>query len=311
MVRALLAQGARVTILDNFCTGHAWATQEQEVIEVDLRNLPALRKALAPHDFDGVFHFAARSLVGESNQDPMLYWQNNVGGTANLIEVALEKGWTRCVFSSTAAVYGNPQAQQIDEEHPKEPINVYGRTKLVMETLLRDVCTLGGMSALCLRYFNAAGAAGDASIGELHEPETHLIPNALRAASGAGPALTIFGDDYPTPDGTCVRDYIHVEDLAEAHLRAMTFLASNPGFHAMNLGNGSGFSVREVFNVCEEVVGRAIPHTMGNRRPGDPAMLVANADQARTRLGWTPQHSQLESIVGSAWAWEQTPRSRT
>ncbi len=183
MVRALLAEGARVTILDNFCTGHAWATQGQDVIEVDLRDLPALRSKLSSCEFDGVFHFAARSLVGESNQDPMLYWQNNVGGTANLIEVALEKGWTRCVFSSTAAVYGHPQADQIDEDHPKDPINVYGRTKLAMETLLRDVCALGTMSAICLRYFNAAGAAGDASIGELHEPETHLIPNALRAAS--------------------------------------------------------------------------------------------------------------------------------
>ena len=305
-VRALLQQGHSAVILDDFSTGHRWATQGQEILEVDLKNFNALKTALAGRKFDGVFHFAAKSLVGESNQEPLKYYQNNVGGTANLLEVALENGWKKCVFSSTAAIYGNPLTDTIDETHPKAPINVYGRTKLAMEQLLESTCGAKDFSAVCLRYFNAAGASSDASIGESHEPETHLIPNALRAASGNGQPLTIFGGDYPTPDGTCIRDYIHVEDLADAHLKAMNYLQNHTGFAAFNLGNGQGFSVKEVFAACEAVVGAAIPHTIGARRDGDPINLVANADKARAVLGWGPSQAEIRNVVKSAWVWEQT-----
>lgn len=308
IVRALLKQGHTTVILDDFSTGHRWATQGQEVLEVDLKNLVALRTALAGRQFDGVFHFAAKSLVGESNQEPLKYYQNNVGGTANLLEVALDNGWTKCVFSSTAAIYGNPVTERIAEDHPKNPINVYGQTKLAMEQLLESTCKANAFSAVCLRYFNAAGAASDASIGEAHEPETHLIPNALKAASGTGQPLTIFGDDYPTPDGTCIRDYIHVEDLADAHIKAMDYLQQHAGFSAFNLGNGQGFSVKEVFAACEAVVGADIPHTLGARRNGDPAILVADASKAGEILGWVPRQATIEGVVASAWAWEQTRR---
>ena len=305
IVRALLQQGHTTVILDDFSTGHRWATQGQEVLEVDLKNLNALSPAVAGRQFDGVFHFAAKSLVGESNQDPLKYYQNNVGGTANLLEVALENGWTKCVFSSTAAIYGNPARDTIDEDHPKAPINVYGHTKLAMEQLLESTCHAKEFSAVCLRYFNAAGASSDASIGEAHEPETHLIPNALKAASGTGQPLTVFGDDYPTRDGTCIRDYVHVEDLADAHIKAMDYLQHHKRFAAFNLGNGQGFTVKEVFAACEMVVGEAIPHTLGARRDGDPAILVADASRAREILGWVPRQANIKGVVASAWAWEK------
>ena len=305
IVRALLQQGHTTVILDDFSTGHRWATQGQEVLEVDLKDLNALSAAVAGRQFDGVFHFAAKSLVGESNQDPLQYYQNNVGGTANLLEVALENGWTKCVFSSTAAIYGNPVTDTIDEDHPKAPLNVYGQTKLAMEQLLESTCHAKEFSAVCLRYFNAAGASSDASIGEAHEPETHLIPNALKAASGTGQPLTIFGADYPTPDGTCIRDYIHVEDLADAHLKAMDYLQHQTGFAAFNLGNGEGFSVKKVFAACEVGVGTNIPYTIGARREGDPAILVSDASRAREVLNWAPCQADIGRIVESAWAWEQ------
>ena len=305
IVRALLQQGHTTVILDNFSTGHRWATQGQEVLEVDLKDLNTLRTAVEGRQFNGVFHFAATSLVGESNQEPLEYYQNNVGGTANLLEVALENGWTKCVFSSTAAIYGNPITETINEDDPKAPINVYGQTKLAMEQLLASTCKAKEFSAVCLRYFNAAGASSDASIGESHEPETHLIPNALKAASGTGQALTIFGDDYPTRDGTCIRDYIHVEDLADAHLKAMDYLQQHTGFAAFNLGNGQGFSVNEVFAACEAVVGANIPHTIGARREGDAAILVADASRAREVLNWAPCQAEIGKIVESAWAWER------
>ncbi len=309
-VRALLQQGHTAVILDDFSTGHRWATQGQEVLEADLRDLSALRNALAGQQVDGIFHFAAKSLVGESAKDPIVYYQTNVGGTANLLTVARENHWNRCVFSSTAAVYGNPLTEIIDESHSKTPINVYGETKLVMEQLLERLSETEPFGAICLRYFNAAGAANDASLGEAHDPETHLIPNALKAATGNGAPLTIFGDDYPTPDGSCIRDYIHVEDLADAHLKAMaklhaTSLDAAGCFDAFNLGNGIGFSVKEVFAACETVTSRAIPHQIGPRREGDPPRLVADATRARDILDWKPEKSSIEAIVSDAWAWEQ------
>lgn len=305
IVKALVNRGDTATILDNFSTGHRWATQDQEILELDLRDLPTLKANLEGRVFDGVFHFAAKSLVGESNTDPIKYYQNNVGGTANLLEVALQNSWHQVVLSSTAAVYGNPLTERISEDHPKKPVNVYGDTKLSMENMLEALCSTSELSAVCLRYFNAAGATDDGSIGEWHEPETHLIPNALRAASGAGTRLTIFGTDYPTPDGTCIRDYIHVDDLADAHLKAMKYTQENRGFHAFNLGNGQGFSVKEVVSACEKVVKSKIAHTVGERRAGDPGILVADARSARTLLGWQPARRNIAEIAASAWHWEQ------
>lgn len=304
LVLTLIEAEHQVTVLDDFSSGHRWATEGHEVIEVDIRDLNALRGALSQRHFDGVFHFAAKSLVGESGQKPLLYYQNNVTGTANLMEVALENGWHHCVFSSTAAVYGNPQTAVISEDHPVSPVNVYGDTKLAMERLLSAVYQQGAMHAVCLRYFNAAGAAPHAHRGEWHEPETHLIPNILRKAAGEDRTLTIFGDDYETPDGTCVRDYIHVLDLADAHLKAMTMLHRDGGFHTLNLGSEAGYSVREIVSACEQTVGQPIPHEIGPRRPGDPPRLVADASRAGTILDWRATRD-LQAIVDSAWLWEQ------
>jgi len=304
-VKALLQHGHNVVILDNFSTGHLWATQGQEVLDIDLKDIDILRTRLNGRKFDGIFHFAAKSLVRESNQDPVNYYINNVGGTANLIQLALENGWTKCVFSSTAAIYGNPISDSINEGHPKAPINVYGQTKLVMEQLIESTCISKPFSAVCLRYFNAAGASNDATIGEFHNPETHLIPNILRAAKGAGELFTIFGDDYPTQDGTCVRDYIHVEDLADAHLKAMEFIQKKSGFFAFNLGNERGFSIKQVLNACQEVIGGKIPYKIGHRREGDPALLIADASRAKEILGWVPYQTDILDIVASAWNWEK------
>ncbi len=300
--------GHGVTVLDDFSSGHRWAVTGHEVIEADLRDLEQLRRLLSGCDFDGVFHFAAKSLVGESGKKPVYYFQNNVSGTANLLEVALEQGWRDCVFSSTAAVYGNPTTETIAETQPLKPINVYGQTKRVMEELLSAVHAQGNCNAACLRYFNAAGAAPEQGLGEWHEPETHLIPNILRRAAGDDLALTIFGDDYATPDGTCIRDYIHVLDLADAHIKAMELLHQQGGFYRLNLGNGRGYSVREVLGACEQAVGVPIAHTVGARRPGDPARLVADATQAGEVLDWQPIRD-LQAIVESAWAWEQQRRA--
>ena len=302
-VRALLNEGHEVVILDNLSTGHKWALQDCELISVDLRDETNLLRNLKGRGFEGVLHFAAKSLVGESKNHPAMYYQNNVGGTTNLVRAMQAADIPRLVFSSTAAIFGNPVTDLIDEDHPKAPINVYGQTKLVVEQLLQAVCETSDFSATCLRYFNAAGANDEANLGEKHEPETHLIPNALRAAAGTGNPLTLFGDDYPTSDGTCIRDYIHVDDLASAHVAAIEKMASSSGFNAFNLGNGSGYSVKEVIAACEAAVGAEIPYTIGPRREGDPAVLVASSEKARRELLWSPQWT-LDDITESAWRWE-------
>jgi UDP-glucose 4-epimerase len=302
-VRALLNEGHEVVILDNLSTGHKWALQDCELISVDLRDETNLIRNLKGRGFEGVLHFAAKSLVGESKNHPAMYYQNNGGGTTNLVRAMQAADIPRLVFSSTAAIFGNPVTDLIDEDHPKAPINVYGQTKLVVEQLLQAVCETSDFSATCLRYFNAAGANDEANLGEKHEPETHLIPNALRAAAGTGNPLTLFGDNYPTSDGTCIRDYIHVDDLASAHVAAIEKMASSSGFNAFNLGNGSGYSVKEVIAACEAAVGAEIPYTIGPRREGDPAVLVASSEKARRELLWSPQHS-LDDITESAWRWE-------
>jgi len=302
-VRALLNEGHEVVILDNLSTGHKWALQDCELISVDLRDETNLLRNLKGRGFEGVLHFAAKSLVGESKNHPAMYYQNNVGGTTNLVRAMQAADIPRLVFSSTAAIFGNPVTDLIDEDHPKAPINVYGQTKLVVEQLLQAVCETSDFSATCLRYFNAAGANDEANLGEKHEPETHLIPNALRAAAGTGNPLTLFGDNYPTSDGTCIRDYIHVDDLASAHVAAIEKMASSSGFNAFNLGNGSGYSVKEVIAACEAAVGAEIPYTIGPRREGDPAVLVASSEKARRELLWSPQWT-LDDITESAWRWE-------
>ncbi|MDA0892638.1 MAG: UDP-glucose 4-epimerase GalE [Proteobacteria bacterium] len=303
-VRTLLDEGHDVVVLDNLSTGHKWALQDCELISVDLRDETNLLRSIKNRGFDGVLHFAAKSLVGKSKNQPALYYQNNVGGTTNLVRAMQAADIQRLVFSSTAAIFGNPVSDLIDEKHPKTPINVYGQTKLVVEHLLQAVAESSDFSATCLRYFNAAGANNAANLGEWHEPETHLIPNALRAAAGTGNALTLFGDDYPTTDGTCVRDYIHVDDLASAHVAAIEKMSAGGNFNVYNLGNGNGYSVKEVIAACEKAVGTEIPFTIGPRREGDPATLVASAQKARDELDWNPQFGAIDEIAQSAWNWE-------
>ena len=303
-VHALLTQGHEVVILDNLSTGHKWALQDCELITIDLRDETNLVRNLKGRGFEGVLHFAAKSLVGESKNQPATYYQNNVGGTTNLVRAMQAADIQRLVFSSTAAIFGNPVSDLIDEAHPKTPVNVYGQTKLVVEQMLEAVTASSDFSATCLRYFNAAGANNAANLGEWHEPETHLIPNALRAAAGTGNPLTLFGDDYPTADGTCVRDYIHVDDLASAHVAAIDAVTESGVFGTYNLGNGNGYSVKEVIAACEKAVGSDIPFAIGPRREGDPATLVASSQKARDELGWTPTHDSIDEIAQSDWNWE-------
>ncbi len=308
MVKALAAAGHQPITYDNLSTGHRDAVLAGEFVQGDLLHTADLAALFRKHPIDLVMHFAARSLVGESMHSPELYYANNVTGTHHLLEAMRTAGVQRIVFSSTAAIFGNPEYTPIDEAHPKAPINPYGRTKWMIEQMLADYAGAHGLDSVSLRYFNAAGCDPDGELGERHDPETHLIPNILRAALASqdpdkhpAPALKIFGDDYDTPDGTCLRDYIHVTDLCAAHLCAIEFLQANPGCHAFNLGNGQGFSVKEVLKTAEDVVGFTIPHTIEARRPGDPPVLVASADAAREQLGWKPERAGLEGIVRSVW----------
>ena len=305
MARWLSKRDIRVTVLDNLSTGHRAAVRWGELIEADLLDPASLDRAFDGHRFDGVMHFCARSLVGESMLDPYGYYASNVSGTLNLLRAMRRHDVARLVFSSTAAVFGQPQSDRIAEDHPTQPINPYGASKLMVERILADAATAYGLRSVALRYFNAAGASPDGEIGEAHDPETHLVPNALRAALGRGPGLKVFGDDYPTPDGTCIRDYVHVDDLADAHLRALDYLDKHAGAHAFNLGNGQGFSVREVIAAAETVSGHPIPYTVEARRTGDPAVLVASSDKAREQLGWQPAYTTLEPILETAVRWHR------
>lgn len=304
LCKLLAARGDTVTVLDNLSTGHRWAVRWGELIEADLRDLPSLEAALRGRGFDAVVHFGAMSLVGESMSDPGKYYVGNVGGTVNLL-VAMQRCGVPCiVFSSSAAVYGSPDTTPIPEDHPRRPINPYGRTKAMIEDILADFEAAHGLRSVALRYFNAAGASRDRDLGEVHEPETHLIPNVLRAAA-AGRPVSVFGDGYPTPDGTCVRDYIHVEDLADAHVAALEHLRRGGASERFNLGTGQGYSVREVIDAAGQVIGRPVAVTVAPPRAGDPPVLVAEAARARAALGWTPTRSDLPTILGTAWAWEQ------
>ncbi len=303
-VERLLEAGHEVTVLDSLVTGHGSAVAagaERVVGSIGDRSVvgPLLRR----RGIEAVLHCAARSLVGESVREPELYERENVVGGRALIDELAAAGVDRFVFSSTAAVYGMPADLPITEATPTRPINPYGSTKLAMEGSLRMAASEAGLRAVSLRYFNVAGAS--LANGEVHDPETHLIPNLLRAVETQAP-VTLFGIDYPTPDGTAIRDYVHVLDLADAHLAALELTGSAaPGFEVVNLGSGSGFSVRHVLEVAESVVGRPVPHVVGPRRDGDPPILVAANDRAREVLGWEPRRGTLAEMIGSAWVWRQ------
>ncbi len=304
---AFLDAGHEVVVLDDLTTGHRAAVPEGARLHVgSYGDLEAVTRLLGSERIEAILHCAARSLVGESIADPSRYYVDNVAGGVALLQAARAAGVGRLVFSSTAAVYGVPDATPIPEDAPLRPINPYGETKRTFEGALAWYGRAYGLRSVSLRYFNVAGATD--ALGEDHDPETHLVPNVLAAAEGRL-ELTVFGDDYPTPDGTCIRDYIHVADLADAHLRAIEATApGDPRTDAAlvcNLGNGGGFSIREVIAAAESVVGRPIPRTIGPRRAGDPPVLVARSTRALEVLGWRPARPTLEEIVGSAWAWRQ------
>ncbi len=308
MVRYLGQAGHEVVVFDNLSTGHREAVQGAELVAGDVLDAGALDAVFAAHRFDAVMHFCARSLVGESVGEPYAYYENNVVGTLGLLQAMRRAGVDKLVFSSTAAVFGKPQAELIDEDHPTAPINPYGASKLMVERMLADAAAAYGLRSVALRYFNAAGADEAGAIGEAHDPETHLIPNVLRAALGIGGGLKIFGDDYPTRDGTCVRDYVHVNDLASAHLAAVDFMQRQDGAHRFNLGNGQGFTVLEVVEASRRVTGVEIGFEKAPRRAGDPAVLVASSARARAKLGWTPRYTDIGDIIASAWRWHREPR---
>jgi len=303
MVRYAQEHGHEVVVLDDFSTGHEWSITDCEILPVNLLDQGKLSRLLKGRYFDGVIHFAAKSLVGESVKKPELYYRNNVVGTLNLVNEMLQNDVNNLVFSSTAAIFGNPVTDKIAEDHPKNPINPYGQSKLMVENILQDICSANDFNASCLRYFNAAGAHQSGEIGEAHEPETHLIPNVLKAALTNKTNLKVFGDDYPTPDGTCVRDYVHVTDLAQAHMLGLEYMEKNKGFAAFNLGNGNGFSVLDVIKSSEHITGSSVFYDIDERREGDPASLIADSFKARKLLGWNIQFGSIDTIVSSALKW--------
>ncbi len=304
MVRLLLESGFEVVVFDDLSTGHSEAVGGAEIIQGDILDSHALYSAFEKHEYSCVMHFCAKSLVAESVRAPLRYYRNNIGGTISLLEAMKRYAVKNLVFSSTAAIFGEPCSPKIDEEHPKRPLNPYGFSKLASERIISDAMTDFGLSAVMFRYFNAAGASMQGGIGESHDPETHLIPNVVKALCVNAPGLRIFGDDYPTPDGTCIRDYVHVDDLASAHLAGMRYLELNSGIHAFNLGNDEGFSVLEVIEKARQIAGKEVPYEIVDRRAGDPAILVSCSDRARSELGWCPAVSDLDSIISSALAWE-------
>ena len=309
--KALAQAGHTVTVYDNLSTGHRNLVKWGPFFEGDILDSARLRECLNSVKPDGIIHFAAFSQVGESVKLPGKYIRNNVGGTLNILEAMVETGVRNIVVSSTAAVYGIPQKMPITEDFVTDPINPYGETKLFMERMLADFARAYGISWTALRYFNAAGGDPDGETGERHDPETHLIPRALMALDGKLPDFYVMGDDYPTPDGTCIRDYIHIRDLASAHIKAVERLVNgNPGEGlAMNLGTGTGLSVKQILDAIEKVTGRKLPYTMGPRRAGDPPSLVADASRAFDVLGWKPEHSSVEEIIRDAWNWYQIDKA--
>lgn len=303
--KALTRLGREVVVLDSLVNGHRDFLKWGRFEEGDLGDPAFIKSVFSRHDIGEVLHFAAFIAVGESVEKPDAYYGNNVRNTLNLLDAMLAADVKRLVFSSTAAVYGEPVTEIIAEDHPLSPLSPYAWSKRMIEQILADFDRAYGLKHVCLRYFNAAGADPDGEIGERHQPETHLIPLILHAALGLRDNITIFGTDYPTPDGTCLRDYIHVADLADAHVKALDFLESGGASRAFNLGNGNGFSVREIIDVAREVSGRDIPVTESARRPGDSPALVAASTAAREILQWQPQFADVRDIVRTAWNWHK------
>lgn len=303
--KVLHGKGYSTLVVDNLSRGHIEHVKWGEFLHGDIGDADFLGRVFDEYHIDAVMHFAAFAYVGESVADPGKYYRNNVSNTLNLLNVMNEKGVGRFIFSSTCSTYGIPLQTPITEEHRQSPINPYGETKLMVERILRDFGNAYGLKYISLRYFNAAGADIDAEIGEWHEPETHLIPLVLDAALGRKEDISIFGTDYKTPDGTCIRDYIHVTDIAEAHILALEYLLSGGDSDVFNLGNGNGFSVREVIEVARKVSGRNIKAVECPRRAGDPPVLVGSSEKAQKCLKWTPRYRGLDSIIETAWAWHK------
>jgi UDP-glucose-4-epimerase GalE len=303
--KELSRAGYRVVVYDNLSRGHRWAVRWGAFEEGDLLDQERLRSVLVKHEVQAVLHFAALIAVGESMQTPEIYFRNNVGGSLSLLNAMRSASVSRLVFSSTAAVYGTPEIVPIDESNPKAPASPYGDSKLMVEKILEWEGVCHGLKWVALRYFNAAGCDAEGETGEAHYPETHLIPAILEAAQGLRPACPIFGSDYPTPDGTCIRDYIHVTDLADAHVRALRYLENGGSSVAMNLGTGDGYSVNQILAAAEAATGRPIPIERQPRRPGDPPRLVAAPRRTMETLAWKPMHSSIENILKTAWAWQQ------
>ena len=304
-VAALCRAGHEVVVLDNLSEGHRAAVPDEvPLVERDLSDYAAVAETLRHYGCEAVVHFAASALVAESVENPRKYYENNVSASLSLLAAMLDCSVRRLVFSSSAATYGVPQIVPIPEDHPQQPINPYGFTKYVIEQAIRDYASAHGLGAVMLRYFNAAGASLDGRLGEHHRHETHLIPIVLQAALGQRPHVMIFGTDYPTRDGTCVRDFVHVEDLADAHVRALEAIVPGHAL-ALNCGTGQGYTVREVIETARTVTGRPIPAVESGRRPGDPPELVAAVDRIRAELGWVPRLPGLNQIIDSAWRWVQ------
>ncbi|MBL4699753.1 MAG: UDP-glucose 4-epimerase GalE [Phycisphaeraceae bacterium] len=303
-VKQLKENGDHVVVLDNLYRGHIQAVPNNVQLEqIDLRDTDAVTKVLEKHNIQAIYHFAALAYVGESVGDPLMYYDNNTAGTISLLMAMKQVGVNRLVFSSTCATYGQPESMPIVETMPQDPINPYGRSKLLVEYILKDYATSNPKFAFtALRYFNVAGSAADGSIGEDHEPETHIIPVILNTVLGINDKVTVFGTDYPTEDGTCVRDYIHVEDLIAAHMLCMSKLEDGQQ-NFFNLGIGNGYSVKQVIDACKRVTGADIPVEYGPRRAGDPAQLYSNASKLRNATGWEPQYTDIDKIVATAWKW--------
>ncbi|MBE9561721.1 MAG: UDP-glucose 4-epimerase GalE [Proteobacteria bacterium] len=303
-VKMLLANDYNVVTLDNLSGGYQDAILGGDFVLGDIADPNCLEKLFNDYNFAGVMHFASFIQVGESVQNPGKYYQNNVAATLNLLDVMVANQVKNFIFSSTAAIFGEPQYTPIDEKHSKQPINPYGLSKWMVEQILTDYDHAYGLKSVCLRYFNAAGADPECQLGERHDPETHLIPLVLQAASGQREFISVYGQDYDTPDGTCIRDYIHINDLCRAHLLALEQLLAGADSNAYNLGNGEGFSVKQVIEVAREVTGKTIPVKIAERRVGDPARLVADSKQAQSALNWQPEYTDLATIIAHAWQWE-------
>lgn len=307
--KLLRRAGHEPVVYDNLSTGHRYLIRDNPFIQGDIGDAEAMRRALVETAPDAVIHFAASAYVGESTRLPLAYYRNNVAGTLTLLEAMATVGVRKLVFSSSCATYGTPDALPIREDTRQRPINPYGETKLIGEWMMRAAAHSSGLASIALRYFNASGADPDGELGELHDPETHLIPLALAAARGSGSSLTVFGTDYPTADGTCERDYLHVTDLAQAHVLALDALGEEGAFAAYNLGTGTGYSVARIIAAVEQVTGQRVPHVLAPRRAGDPAVLVADAAKARRELDWTPAYSDLDTILQTAWRWTNAPHN--